>query len=71
MPDEKASNAEVAEAFRQRLAKIAGFAHVPAPIAVRNSKNALVYYLFFASQRPVAGNIVQQIFRKYENRGAT
>ena len=56
--EEKASNAVVAEAFRQRLKQVAGFKHVPVPIAMRNSHNAIVYYLFFASQKPVAEEIV-------------
>jgi hypothetical protein len=29
-----------------------------------------VYYLYFASQKPVAANIVNHIFDKYRNRGA-
>lgn len=54
-PDvEKADNLEVAEAFRERLEKVAGFRHVPAPLPMRNSRGAIVYYLFFASQKDVA-----------------
>jgi hypothetical protein len=30
--------------------------------------DAVVYYLFFASHKPVAENIVQDIFNKYKNR---
>jgi three-Cys-motif partner protein len=67
--EEKLSNEAVAEAFRERLKKVAGFRHVPKPIAMRNSHNAVVYYLFFASQKPVAANIIKDIFEKYENRG--
>jgi hypothetical protein len=44
--DEKVSNQEIADAFRERLRKVAGFAHMPDPIAMRNSKNAVVYYLY-------------------------
>ncbi|MBI4683080.1 MAG: hypothetical protein HY757_08280 [Nitrospirae bacterium] len=29
----------------------------------------MVYYLFFASQKPVAAGIIQDIFNKYRNRG--
>lgn len=36
---------------------------------MRNSKGATVYYLFFASQKPVAGQIVDDIFKKYGQRG--
>lgn len=65
-PDlEKQSNDAIAEAFRDRLTKVAGFPHVPKPMAMRNSQNAIVYYLFFASQKPVAQEIVEWIFNKY------
>jgi three-Cys-motif partner protein len=65
---EKVSNEKVAEAFRKRLNKVAGFRNVPEPIAMRNSQNAVVYYLFFASHKPVASDIVKDIFKKYKNR---
>jgi len=67
--EEKASNEEVAAAFRERLKDVAGFSNVPKPIAMRNSNNAVVYYLFFASQKPVAEGIVRDIFSKYRDRG--
>ena len=60
---EKASNQQIAAAFRKRLIDVAGFTHVPEPIAMRNSQNAVIYYLFFASQKPVAGNIVKYIWQ--------
>ena len=65
---EKASNEAIADAFRTRLKKVAGFQNVPEPIPMRNSQNAVVYYLFFASHKPVVDNIVQDIFNKYKNR---
>jgi three-Cys-motif partner protein len=65
---EKASNAAVAEAFRRRLRDVAGFANVPEPLPMRNTQGAVVYYLFFASQKPVANHIVADIFRAYEER---
>lgn len=68
--EEKTENADVAEAFRQRLKKVAGFSYVPEPIPMRNTKGAVVYYLFFASHKPAAQNIVTDIFKKYRNRGA-
>ena len=46
------------------------FAKVPKPIPMRNSKGAIVYYLFFASKKDAAEQIVIDIFKKYENRGA-
>ena len=66
--EEKVSNEMIAEAFRGRLKNAAGFANVPAPIAMRNTQNAIVYYLFFASHKPVAEHIVQDIFKKYADR---
>jgi three-Cys-motif partner protein len=66
--EEKVSNAEFAEAFRNRLLKVAGFKRVPEPLPMR-SRNAVVYYLFFASQVDVAEKIVVDIFNKYRNRG--
>lgn len=62
---EKAGNREIAEAFRQRLIKVAGFKNVPSPLPMRNSKGNVVYYLFFASQNAVAGKIIRDIFAKY------
>lgn len=66
--EEKADNETIAEAFRQRLIQVAGFAHVPKPIPMRNTKGATVYYLFFASLKPVAAEIVGDIFKKFVNR---
>jgi three-Cys-motif partner protein len=65
----KEDNKTVAEGFRQRLRKVAHFKHVPEPIPMRNSKGSVVYYLFFASQKPVAKEIVEDIFNKYRLRG--
>ena len=67
---EKACNDEVAEAFRVRLKKVGRFKNVPKPMPMRNSKGIVVYYLFFASQKDVAGRIVESIFKKYARRGA-
>jgi three-Cys-motif partner protein len=66
---EKQSNEDIAEAFRKRLKEVAGFARVPKPMPMRNSRGAIVYYLFFASQKDTAENIVLDIFEKYKNRG--
>ena len=68
--EEKTNNFTIAKAYQERLKKEAGFSFVPEPIPMRNSKSAIVYYLFFASQKPVAANIVTQIFTKYKNRGS-
>ena len=63
------ANAVLAEAFRERLRDVAGFGYVPAPMPMRNSVNAVVYYLYFASPKAVAADIVEDIFRKYADYG--
>lgn len=68
--EEKATNEVIAEAFRARLQSIAGFAYVPTPIPMRNSKGAVIYYLYFASQNKTGAKIVNDIFDKYRNKGA-
>jgi three-Cys-motif partner protein len=60
---------DVVEAFRSRLKKTAGFQHVPSPMPMRNSKGAVVYFLFFAAQQPAADKIVKDIFAKYTHYG--
>jgi len=69
--EEKQGNEAIVKAFRKRLKDTANFAYVPEPMPMRNSKNAIVYYLFFASQKPVAADIVTDIFNKYRNKGVT
>ncbi|RJP75405.1 MAG: three-Cys-motif partner protein TcmP [Candidatus Zixiibacteriota bacterium] len=64
-----ATNIEIAKAFQKRLSDIAHFAHVADPLPMRNSRGAVVYYLFFASQKPVSLKIIKDIFRKYRDRG--
>lgn len=61
----KTTNDQIAKAFQLRLKKIAGFSYVPDPLPMRNSNNAVVYYLFFASHKPAAEKIVKDIFKKY------
>jgi three-Cys-motif partner protein len=67
--DEKTDNDTIAEAFRQRLQKVAGFGNVSEPIPMRNTIGRTVYYLFFASPKPVTQNIITAIFAKYRKRG--
>ena len=66
---EKEENEAVAEAFRQRLQSVAGFSRVPQPLPMRNSRRAVVYYLFFASQNAAGERIARDIFDKYRRRG--
>ncbi len=67
---EKQRNEVIAEAFRDRLKKVAGFERVPDPVPMRNSKGAILYYLFFAAQKDTAENIVVDIFNRYREQGA-
>lgn len=62
---EKVSNERFAAAFRERLRKVAGFKRVPEPLPMKNSKGSTVYYLFFASQKGTAEEIVRYIFEKF------
>jgi three-Cys-motif partner protein len=61
----KQGNDAIVAAFRRRLKEVAGFAFVPEPLPMKNSTNADIYYLFFASQKPVAEKIITDIFEKY------
>ena len=68
--DVKRGNKDIAEAFRKRLQECAGFQFVPEPVPMRNSKGAVIYYLYFASPNKTANTIVSHIFSKYRNRAA-
>lgn len=65
----KEPNEVIAEAFRQRLRDKAGFECVPEPLPMENSRGAIVYYLFFASQNQTAEKIARQIFSTYRKHG--
>jgi three-Cys-motif partner protein len=69
--EDKASNDAVAAAYRDRLKKVAGFKYVPEPMPMRNTRGAIVYYLFFASPNKTGAKIVGHIFNKYRNTGTT
>lgn len=66
--EHKTDNRAVVKAFQDRLKSKAGFSYVPEPVAMRNSVGAEIYYLFFASRKPVAARIVTEIFDKYRKR---
>lgn len=68
--EEKATNEDIAEAFRVRLHDVAGFTFVPHPIPMRNEKGAVIYYLYFASPNNTGAKIVSEIFDTYRMRGA-
>jgi three-Cys-motif partner protein len=61
----KQSNEATVAAFRKRLKEVAGFTFVPEPLPMRNSINAVVYYLFLASPKAIAEKIISDIFDKY------
>ena len=67
--EQKATNDDIAGAFRRRLETVAGFAFVPPPMPMRNSKGAVVYYLYFASSNRTGAKIVNDIFDTYRHRG--
>ncbi len=66
---EKLPGEAVVRAYQARLRTVAGFKHVPDPVPMRNSTGGVLYYLFFASAKPVAADIVKWIFDKYRARG--
>ena len=66
---EKQPNDVIADAFRERLRKVAGFKYVPEPAPMRNSRRTILYYLFFAAQQPAADKIVADILSAYRKRG--
>lgn len=66
----KASNEDIADAFREDLRNVARFKYVPEPLPMRNSQGAILYYLYLASPKAVAAEIVKDIFDKYRARGA-
>ena len=47
------------------LEKKAGFKFVSKPMPMKTKTNSVIYYLYFASQKPVAAGIVDDIFKKY------
>ena len=65
----KVSNQRVVEVFRSRIKSEAGFEYVSEALPMRNTGGTTLYFLLFASQKPVAVDIVKDIFRKYRSRG--
>lgn len=70
--EEKGSNDDFAQAYRERLKTVAGFGYVPDPIPMRTKTGSTIYYLYFAAPRSKGGatanKILTHIFDKY--RGA-
>jgi three-Cys-motif partner protein len=65
---EKVSNEQFEAAWRERLKTKAGFKFVSKPMPMKTKTNSVIYYLYFASQKPVAAGIVDDIFNKYRKR---
>lgn len=65
---EKVSNEKFSEAFRARLKQKAGFRSVPAPMPMKTKSKSTIYYLYFASKKAVAADIVNDIFNKYRKK---
>ena len=66
--EEKIDNDRLAGLFRSRLRDVARFSFVPEPLPMMNSRGAVVYYLFFASDSRTGARIVTEIFDKYRER---
>lgn len=62
---DKTENLDLVKAYCKRLKEVAGFGFVANPLAMRNSRNAVVYYLIFAGPNKTGWKIVQDIYRKY------
>jgi three-Cys-motif partner protein len=66
---ERTDNETIALAYADRLVSKAGFHCSAQPLAMKNSKNADIYYLQFASPKPVGCKIANDIFKKYRKGG--
>ena len=62
---DKTENQDLVNAYCKRLNEAAGFGFVANPLAMRNSRNAVVYYLIFAGPNETGWRIVQDIYHKY------
>lgn len=62
---EKNDNEAFVAAFQKRLKEVAGFKYVPKPVPMKNSRQAVVYYLFFATHNEKGNKIVSHIFDGY------
>ena len=66
---EKTNNYDLAQAYRERLTKVAGFGYVPDPLPMRTKTGSTIYYFYFAAPRSkggeTAGKILTHIFNKY------
>jgi three-Cys-motif partner protein len=63
--DKVRGNKAIVDAFRRRLREVASFPHVPEPLAMTNSTNSTLYYLFFASHNATGAKIARDIFKRH------
>jgi len=61
----KQGNLVIAKAFQKRMHVVAGFENISEGLPMCNSKGAIIYYLFFASQKQLATKIIKDIFNKH------
>jgi len=59
----------ITSAFKDRLLNVAKFKYVPEPIPMRNTKSAILYFLFFASNNKTGDKILTDILNKYREKG--
>ena len=62
---DKTENRDLVKAYCKRLKEVAGFGFVSEPLPMRNSRNAIVYYLLFAGPNKTGWKIVQEIYKKH------
>jgi len=55
----------IVNGFTNRLKTVAGFEFVVEPVPMRNSNNAVVYYLMFASNNSTGHKIAKQVMKGY------
>ena len=63
--EQKLPSSKIVNEYRNRLKKISGFNFVPKPLPMKNTKGAIVFYIFFASQNKTGNKIISHIFDKY------
>ncbi len=66
----KSDSNAVVRAYRKRLENVGGYKFVPQPVPMLNSNNAIIYWLFFASNNRVASNIATDIFNSYRRKAS-
>jgi three-Cys-motif partner protein len=64
----RTGNLDLVSSYCKRLKEVAGFGFVAEPLPMRNSRNAVLYYLIFAGPNQTGQRIVQDIYGKYKPR---